>query len=184
MKRLDPARTVVVLVDIQEKLCCVMPEERMEHLLRSARILIGAARELGLPAFYTEQYPRGLGATIPELHDALGDCGARGFEKNTFSACGAEGFVEALPTGATSAIVIGMEAHVCVFQSVRDLVASGLAVHVPVDGVVSRRDDHRERGLALCERAGAITTTTETAVFDLLERAGTPAFKALAPLMR
>lgn len=184
MKRLDPARTVVLIVDIQEKLCGAMPKERMDDLKRSARILIGAARELGLPAFYTEQYPKGLGSTIAELHDSLVECGARGFEKNTFSACGAEGFVEALPTGATAAIVIGMEAHVCVFQTVRDLVARGLAVHVPIDGVVSRRDDHRERGLALCERAGAISTTTETAVFDLLEHAGTPAFRALAPLIR
>jgi nicotinamidase-related amidase len=81
-------------------------------------------------------------------------------------------------------VLIGMEAHVCVYQTARDLVERGYAVHVPIDGVVSRRDDHRETGIALCERAGAVRTTTETVVFDWLGRAGTDVFRQISKLIR
>ena len=77
-----------------------------------------------------------------------------------------------------------MEAHVCVFQTARDLARRGLTVHVAADGVASRRDDHRDAGLSLCERAGAVVTTTETVVFDWLERAGSEQFKLLSKVIR
>ena len=77
-----------------------------------------------------------------------------------------------------------MESHVCVYQTVRDLVARGLEVHVPIDGVTSRRDDHRAAGIGLCERAGAVRTTTESVVFDWLGRAGTDAFRELSKRIR
>jgi nicotinamidase-related amidase len=182
--RPEPATTVLVVVDVQEKLMATMPEPRLRDLRRSLHILLGAARELALTTIFTEQYPKGLGPTDGPLRQELEALGAVRCEKMSFSACGADGFEGALASSVRSAIIVGMETHVCVFQTVRELASRGLAVHVPIDGVVSRRDDHRQVGLDLCARAGATITTSETLLFDLLERAGTPQFKALAPLVR
>jgi nicotinamidase-related amidase len=81
-------------------------------------------------------------------------------------------------------IVVGMEAHVCVYQTVRDLANRGFEVHVPIDAVISRREEDRATGIALCERSGAVPTTTETVVFDWLQRAGTETFRAISRLVR
>lgn len=184
IRRPEPAHTALLVVDVQEKLSATMSEDRMRDLSRCLRILLGAARELSLKALFTEQYPKGLGPTSGALRQELEALGAQRLEKTTFSACGAGGFGDAFPAEIDTVIVTGMETHVCVFQTVRDLTRRGLAVHVPVDGVVSRRDDHRQVGLDLCARAGATLTTAETLVFDLLQQAGHPAFKALSPLIR
>ena len=185
MKRLDPKSSLILVIDVQERLCRVMPEARIADLERSARVLLSAALELSIPVLATEQYPRGLGPTLPAISELLDKCGARRFEKVVFSACGADGVRDALEGSRPESVVaIGMEAHVCVFQTVRDLVAADLAAHVPIDGVCSRRDDHRATGLALCERAGAVLTTSETVLFDWLGRAGTDAFKRLSPLVK
>lgn len=182
---LDPKTTALVIVDVQEKLCSAMPPERLRDLERSARILLGAARELGASVLYTEQYPKGLGPTLPGLLADLQASSARRFEKQSFSACGAQAFVGALEAGAlTSVVLAGIEAHVCVWLTARDLLARDYAVHVPVDGVASRRDDHREVGLELCRAAGAVVTTSETVAFDLLGRSGTDAFKKVSALIR
>jgi nicotinamidase-related amidase len=185
MKRLVPEHTAVVVVDVQDRLARAMPPERIESVKRSARILAEAARLLGAPVFVTEQYPKGLGATLTEVAEVLGPTGAKRFEKIDFSACDAEGFREQLAdAGARSVVVLGIETHVCVFQTVRDLVAAGYDVHVPIDGVASRREDHRETGLELCVRAGAIRTTTESVVFDWLRRASGDAFARISKLVR
>jgi nicotinamidase-related amidase len=84
----------------------------------------------------------------------------------------------------SAVVVVGMETHVCVFQTVRDLQSAGYVVHVPLDGVCSRREDHHQAGLELCRRAGAVVTTAETIVFDWLERAGTDDFRELSKLIR
>jgi len=185
MQRLDPKSSLVLVVDVQERLCQAMPKARIADLERSATILIGAAAELSIPVLATEQYPRGLGPTLAPISELLDKVSARRFEKVVFSACAAGDVRDALEaSGAKSVIVIGMETHVCVFQTARDLVAAGYAVHVPIDGVSSRRDDHRETGLALCENAGAVLTTSETVLFEWLGRAGTDVFKRLSPLVR
>lgn len=184
LRRPRPATSAIVVVDVQEKLSAAMPPERLADLRRSARILLGAAKELRIPVLFTEQYPKGLGPTDAELAAGLAEIGARRFEKLAFSACGADGFVDALPAGVETVVVIGMETHVCVFQTVRDLVSRGLVVAVPLDGVCSRRDDHRQAGLDLCARAGAVVTTTEGLVFDWLERAGSDSFKVVSKLVR
>ena len=185
MQRLDPKSTAVIVVDVQERLAAVMPPEQLQELTRAIRILVEGARLLGAPLFVTEQYPKGLGTTLPELAEPLRSAGARRFEKNEFSACDSDEFAAALhESGARAAVVLGMEAHVCVYQTVRDLVSRGIEVHVPIDGVTSRRDDHRETGLRLCERAGAIRTTSESVVFDWLRRSGSDAFKQLSKLIR
>ena len=185
MQRLRPSSTAVIVVDIQERLAAAMPPEQLKSLERSARILLEAARLLHAPVLMTEQYPKGLGHTVPAIGELLQKGKTQAFEKLEFSAWSANGFSDALTaSGARAAVVIGMEAHVCVYQTVRDLSGHGFQVHVPIDGVTSRQEDHREVGLKLCERAGAVRTTTESIVFDWLERAGSDEFKALSKLIR
>ena len=180
-----PDKTVLVVVDVQERLAAAMPQQQIRELLRAARILVEGARILGAPVLLTEQYPQGLGPTLGEISQLVDSAGGRRYEKLEFSACDAPGLRGVLDElSSSSAIVIGMESHVCVYQTVRDLVSRGLEVHVPIDGVTSRRDDHREAGIALCERAGAIRTTSESVVFDWLERAGSEEFKQLSKLIR
>ncbi|HKQ69172.1 MAG TPA: isochorismatase family protein [Polyangiaceae bacterium] len=185
MQRLVPPSTLLLVIDVQEALVYAMPPARMEGVTRAIQVLVAAAARLGAPILWTEQYPKGLKATIAPLAEKLAEAGARPIEKTSFSACDAPAFVEALEKAAPSAvIVVGMESHVCVYQSVRDLALRGLDVYVASDAVVSRRDEDRAAGLALCERAGAVVTTAETVVFDWLRRAGTDEFRALSKLVR
>jgi nicotinamidase-related amidase len=185
MHRLVPAKSLVALIDVQERLAAAMPKERMTELTRKVEMLLAAAKMLGAPVVATEQYPKGLGPTIEPLGQHLRDAGATPIEKTAFSAADVPAFNDRLTEVSPGVVVlVGMEAHVCVYQTVRDLVARGVEVHVPVDAVVSRHEDDRATGIALCERAGAIPTTTETIVFDWLGRAGTDAFRAISKLVR
>ena len=162
-----------------------MPKEWMAELARNVDVLLASAQLLGAPVVATEQYPKGLGPTIEPVGQRLQEIGARPIEKTAFSAAEVPEFNQRLTEVAPSAVIlVGMEAHVCVYQTVRDLVGRGIEVHVPVDAVVSRHEDDRATGVALCERAGAIPTTTETIVFDWLGRAGTDAFRAISKLVR
>ncbi len=185
MKRLDPKSTLVLVVDVQEKLAAAMPEASMQALLRAATILTEAASALGAPVLATEQYPQGLGHTVPALAERLALTKAPILEKVEFSAVEAPGFSAAWEARRPRAVVVlGMETHVCVYQTVRELVQRGIEVHVPIDGVASRRDDHRQAGLDLCRAAGAFVTTSETVAFDWLRRAGTEAFKRVSKVVR
>jgi nicotinamidase-related amidase len=180
--KLDRATAAVLVVDVQDRLTPAMPEETLARLVKYARATIGAAKELGLPVLATEQYPKGLGRTLPALRELLP---SPPLEKTRFS-CGADpGFAAALEsTGRRQVIIVGMETHVCVFQTTRDLVAMGYEVHVCADAVSSRTEEHRRVGLELCREVGAIVTTAETAIFDLLHEAATPEFRKVAPLVK
>ena len=185
MPRLDPAHSVLVVVDVQEKLVPAMPEAAMNELLRASSILLEAARALGVRVLATEQYPQGLGPTIAPLRDKLGALSVTPLAKTTFSAADDPGFSKALHASSPRQVVlVGMEAHICVLQTARDLAALGLEVHVTKDGVTSRREDHKTTGLALAEREGAFVTTAETVAFDWLRRAQGDAFKAVSRLVR
>jgi nicotinamidase-related amidase len=179
---LDRGDALVLLIDVQDKLARAMPPEGMARLTKNAGVLLKVARRLGLPIVASEQYKKGLGETIPELRELLASAP---IEKLEFS-CGASKPVarEILNTRRRQVIVAGMEAHVCVFQTVRDLLRGGFTVFLPQDAIVSRTEDNRQVGLRLCEKAGATITSTETVLFDLLGVAGTPEFKELAPLIR
>jgi len=185
MQRLQPETTAVIVIDVQERLAPAMPDHQYQGLLRSSRILLEGARLLSAPVLATEQYPGGLGPTVPEISQSLTALQVAPRDKLCFSAWDSAGFVDELRAcKASAAVVIGMEAHVCVYQTVRDLVGSGMDVYVPIDGVCSRRDDHREAGIDLCVAAGAIRTTTESIVFDWLRVAGSDEFRALSKLIR
>ena len=180
--KLDRAKAAVVVIDIQSRLTSAMPPDTLARVLKYTRALAGAARELDLPILATEQYPKGLGPLVPEVREVLP---SPPLEKVHFS-CGADPvFAAALEkTGRRQVIVCGMETHVCVYQTVRDLVAAGYEVHVCADAVSSRTEEHRRVGLELCREAGAVVTTAETAIFDLLHRAATEEFKKVSPLVR
>jgi nicotinamidase-related amidase len=185
MDRLDPASSVVLVVDVQARLASAMQQASMDRLVSNALVLLEAARLLGVPVIATEQYPKGLGPTVDPIADRLRAMGVEPVDKMTFDACAeprvARALADRLPR---SAIVLGMETHICVFQTARELVRRGLHVCVVADAVCSRREENRTLGLALCERAGALVCPTETLVFDWLARAGTEEFKAISKLVR
>jgi nicotinamidase-related amidase len=173
MSLLARDRAALVVVDVQEGF---RPYPTFAAVAASCGTLLQAARILELPRVVTEQYPRGLGATAPEV----GLEQERPIEKTVFSAARAEGFD--LGT-RDQAIVCGIETHVCVSQTVHDLLERGVEVHVPADAVGSRHQLDHDSGLERMERAGAVVTSVEAALFELLERAGTPEFKAVQKLI-
>lgn len=185
MERLVAATTAILVVDVQEKLAAAMPPAALEELVKNARILLETADALGVRVLASEQYPKGLGPTVADLASKLGEMGVAPMPKMAFDACSELAISRALAdSGARSVVVLGMEAHVCVFQTARELVKRGYATYVVADAVASRREDNRRIGLSLCERAGAFVTVTEAVAFDLLEHAGTGAFKAVSKLVR
>ena len=180
--KLERATALVLLVDVQDRLTPAMPPEALARVVKYGRALLHAARTLDLPILCTEQYPKGLGRTLPELRELLPE---PPLEKTRFS-CGADPVFAAkiAATGRKQVIVAGMETHVCVFQTARDLTAMGYQAHVCAEAVSSRFEEHRLRGLDLCREAGAVITTAETAIFDLLHEAATPEFRAVAPWVK
>ncbi len=174
---LDRRRAALVVVDVQEAFRPAV--DGFAAVAANVATLARGAGEVGVPVIVTEQYPRGLGATVPEVVEALGE--APRLEKTVFSAAQAEGFDLA---GRDQALVCGIETHVCVSQTVHDLLERGVEVHVAVDAVASRTAENRELGLRKMAASGAILSSTETALFEWLERAGTPEFKSVQALVR
>ena len=173
---LDRERAALVVIDMQEAFRPAVGE--FDTVTHNAGVLVQGARELGLPVVVTEQYPQGLGETVPEVAEHLDGVERRA--KNVFSAARADGFdLE----GREQALVCGIEAHVCVEQTVQDLLDRGIEVHVAADAVSSRTALNRRLGLEKMERSGAWVTSTEMALFELLGEAGTPEFKAIQKLV-
>jgi nicotinamidase-related amidase len=183
----SPHRAAVLIVDVQEKLAAAMPGDALERLVRNVGILAESARRFGVPVVVSEQYPKGLGRTLPAIEEALAPLGelVRRFEKVEFSVDGNATFQTIRRgLGRDQWLVAGMEAHVCVWQSVRDLRNHGDQVHVLADAVTSRSDENRRIGLGLAGQVDAIVSSTEVVVFDLLGKAGSDDFKALSKLIR
>jgi nicotinamidase-related amidase len=170
---LDRKRAALVVVDVQEGFRAY---DSFDGVARACRRLIAGARLLGLPALVSEQYPKGLGHSAPELD--LRD--EPRVEKRVFSAARAEGFDL---HGREQALVCGIETHVCVSQTVHDLLDRGLEVQVAADAVGSRHALDHERGLERLERAGAVVTTVESVLFELLGGAEAPEFREVQRLI-
>lgn len=182
--RLLPEESLLLCVDVQERLCAAMAQDSLAQLVQNASRLLNGARILGIPVLVSEQYRRGLGTTLAELASQI-PAASLNLEKMEFSAWAAPALASAIvESGRSQIIVMGMEAHICVYQTVRDLVHVGYKVHVPHDAVCSRHAENARVGLALAERAGGIVTATETILFDWLHRAGSPEFKAISTLVR
>lgn len=175
--KVSPQRAALVVIDVQERLAAAMPEAVRERLEQNVTILLEAARRFALPVVVSEQYPKGLGPTTARVAAALDAVAPQRIEKLDF-------VCDARVPGRDQWIVTGMECHVCVWQTVRALRERGDAVHVVADAVASRAKASWRTGLALAERAGAVITTTEVVVFDLLGKAGTDDFKALSKLIK
>ena len=174
---LERDRAALLVVDVQEAFRPAVGE--FDAVVANAGVLVQGARELGLPVVVTEQYPRGLGETVPEVASHLD--GVERHEKTVFSAARADGFSL---DGRDQALVCGIEAHVCVQKTVQDLLDQGVEVHVAADAVTSRTALNRRLGLEKMEGSGAVVTSTEMALFELVERAGTPEFKTIQKLVK
>jgi nicotinamidase-related amidase len=185
MQRLDPKTTALLVVDIQERLAPAMEPDALGRMVKGTDLLLTAAQLLGVATIATEQYPKGLGCTIDALMGPLEQVRAERVAKTSFSAADAPEVARFISRLSPRAVIVtGAETHVCIYQTVRDLCARGYEVHVPHDAVASRRDEDRRTGLDLMKRAGAVVTTTETVVFDWLQRAEGDVFKALSKKMR
>jgi len=178
---LSPDEAFLVVIDVQERFRSVQKD--FERMLAGSIRLAQAFRLLELPILVTEQYPEGLGHTVRELEDVLGESHA--LPKTCFSSCGSEEFSRRLrELGRRQALVCGIETHVCVSQTVHDLLQSGFTVQVAADAVESRNPLDREVALRRMERSGAILTTSEAAAFELLGDAKSPKFKEVQALFK
>jgi nicotinamidase-related amidase len=183
--RLEAGRMALLIVDAQERLAAAMPAADLAACQRNILVLVELARRLGIPIVASEQYPKGLGPTVPALREALDGAAPLRVEKIEFACTDAPAFRDiAARLDRPQWVVTGMETHVCVYQTARGLAAGGARVHVPADAVVSRSPANMRIGLDLIERTGAVVTSTETVVFDVLRRAGSDDFRALSKLVK
>jgi nicotinamidase-related amidase len=171
---------VLVIIDIQERLMNAMAER--DQVYKNTALLVETAKQFNIPIIISEQYPRGLGSTVSEIKDHLEDYPYQYIEKTSFSV--SDQLLGIMPTGRKTLIVTGTETHVCVYQTVRNMVEAGYNVHMAKDAVCSRYEINYSNGLALMHDAGAVISNTETIVFDLLKISGTPEFKAISPLLK
>lgn len=175
------ANTILVVVDVQGKLAQLMHEK--ERFFDNLQKIIKGAQVLGIPILVTEQIPEKLGPTIPEIAHLLPD--VRPIRKITFSCGGSDEFTQALAAaGRRQVLLTGMETHVCVYQTALDLLASGYEVHIVTDAVASRRAENKHVGLERIRAAGAIPTSTEMALFELLRVAEGPQFKEIIQIIK
>jgi nicotinamidase-related amidase len=171
--------TGLLVIDVQERLTAKIPAA--DALVRNIAFLIDGARLLGLPVQATEQYPKGLGPTVPELAKRLPERS----DKVAFSSCSVPSVVDNFRRAARPKVVLaGIETHVCVQGTALDLLAQGFQVYVPVDAVASRYPIDHEYALRRVERAGAVLTTSETCVFEWVGGADSPRFKEVSRLVQ
>ncbi len=172
----------ILIIDVQDKLSAAMPEEVVKDVIHNIDVLTELVQDVGGTVAYTEQYPRGLGSTVETLRSRLS--GTMRVEKIAFSCLAEASFLDdVLPELPSDLIVVGMEAHVCVLQTVFDLLAEADAeeiertLYIPVDAVCSRRKLNWENALDQMVEAGVVATNTETLIFQALREAGTDRFK-------
>jgi len=182
-QRLDADQAVLVVIDLQAKLLPLI--QRHNDVIFAAQQLLRGARIFELPVLATEQYPRGLGPTVPPVANLLAGFEEPILAKQTMSACGDEQVRAALRRIDRPQVVLcGIETHVCVQQTAMDLVSMDYRVFVCADACGSRRDLDGQWALSRMQQAGAVVTTSESVLFELCERCGTPRFKELLELIK
>lgn len=178
--KLDACQLVVI--DMQVKLSTAMPADEMATVINQTEVMLQAAQLLAMPTLFTEQYPQGLGHTLPEL---LNDTThAPVIEKTAFSACAEPKFNAKLSRDKSQVILLGMEAHICVLQTALDLLANHKQVFVVEDAVISRNPANKANAMARMRDAGCVITNTESVLFECIGNAQHDAFKAIAKLIR
>lgn len=174
---LNKEDAVLLIIDIQERLVPAMKEK--DTVVKNCQHLIELAKMYNIPVIVTEQYPKGLGKTVPELQSALAEY--KPIEKSSFGCCGEPAFMtEIKKIGRKKVIVTGMETHVCVLQTVMGLLKDGFVPHLVKDAVCSRNEENRNVGIEFMRDAGAVVTCTETVLFQLLKAAGSEEFKKIS----
>lgn len=181
MKLLNKENTGLLVIDVQEKLMEVMG--RRERVVDNMVKLLHLSKLFNLPVILTEQYPKWLGPTLPEIKEPLP--AYEPISKLHFNCYDVDGFETRLKSEAReNIVVIGVETHICVFQTCVSLIENGYEVHIPQDAVDSRTEENWHVGLELMKRAGACVTSTETVIYQLLKKAGTKEFKEMLKMVK
>jgi len=179
---LETGQTALVIIDMQESFRDVISD--FAEVAARCALVAHAAQLLGLPVVVTEQYPKGLGRTVGEIRAVLPEA-LEPVEKTAFSSCGAQEFVARLDTTAARQILVcGIEAHICVNQTAHDLLARGFQVHLLTDCITARSEQNRRAGLDKMQRSGALPSSTEMALFELLRAARHEQFKPIQTLIK
>ena len=180
----DSNDSILIVIDIQPKLTAAMPPKVLARLQRNSTLLLKTASQLNIPVIATEQYPKGLGKIEDEILKLMPD-GSTCIEKTCFSCVGADKFMQTLKSsGRRQAILLGMEAHVCVYQTAVDLIQEGYTVFVVIDGVCSRQRENYETSLQRMRQAGVAACDTESVIFEWLRDASHKDFKSISSLLR
>jgi nicotinamidase-related amidase len=180
---LEAEQCALLVVDMQEKL--LPPIWEKERLVRNAQLLIRLAKILKIPALVTVQYAKGLGNTVPDIASLLPDTSP--IHKLTFSCFGSDVFcslLKRLPGHRTTVLLCGMETHICVMQTALGALREGYLVHVASDAISSRTELNWRIGLERMRAAGAILSSTEMMIYELLRSSGAPAFRELLPYLK
>lgn len=180
---LEGEKCALVVIDIQRKL--LPPIVQKEQLVRNAQLLIRAAGILKIPTLLSTQYAKGLGDTVPEIASLVG--GTQAVDKTLFSCFGSDAFcslLKRLPGQRNTLLLCGMESHICVMQTALAALREGYLVHVASDAVSSRTEANCKIGLDRMRAAGAIISSTEMAIYELMRSSSSPAFKQLLPHLK
>jgi nicotinamidase-related amidase len=181
MQLLAKEKTGIIIIDVQEKLMAVMGQKQrvLDNVLR----LMELSNIFGLPVLFTEQYPKWLGPTLPEIVETSPSYDP--ISKMHFNCCDVEGFNKKLNSlESENLIVVGVETHICVFQTCVSLLERGYQIHVPQDAVTSRTDENWQVGLKLMDKAGAVITSTEAILYQIMKKAGTTEFKKMLKVIK
>ncbi|MEE9413464.1 MAG: isochorismatase family protein [Methylococcales bacterium] len=184
IKLCNSEESLLLVIDIQQRLTTAMPDDQSQRMLRNTQILLQSAALLKIPVLATEQYPKGLGSTHKELQQHF-TTNTLVFEKTDFSCCAANGFMNALLESARTQIIIsGIETHICVLQTALQLKAKGFSVFVVEDATCSRLERHHANALARMQQHNIEITNHESVLFEWLGDAAHPDFKFLSSLIR
>jgi nicotinamidase-related amidase len=184
MTKLDRNNAILAVIDVQERLMTVI--HGAQEVDANVARLIRGCRVLGVPVVVTEQYPKGIGPTTAVVREAMFEAGVgEPLQKLCFSSFGSDEFAGALRrSGRRQVILCGVEAHVCVFQTCRDLIADGFEVFIVADATSSRTERNRELAVRRMTSDGARLTTTEMALFEMTVASGTDEFRAISKLVK
>ena len=180
---LEAEHCALLVIDIQQKL--LPPIFQKEQLVRNAQLLIRAAGILKIPALVSTQYSKGLGGTVPEISSLLG--GTEAIDKTLFSCFGSNAFcslLKRLPGQRNTLLLCGMESHICVAQTALGALRAGYLVHVASDAVSSRTEWNWKIGLERMRAAGAVISSTETMIYELMQSSSSASFKELLPFLK
>jgi len=177
----NPTRVALLVVDEQERLMSAIHEA--DRVVRNSRKMLQAATALGMPVVYTEQYPKGLGGTLPAIRELLHE--QLPIEKTVFGCFKSAAFTEALGQFQVDTLLIaGVETHICVFQTAAQAIERGLSVHILSDAVGARTPERHSVGMERLRQLGAVISDTDMAIYEYLGEAATPLFRQVLPLLK